>query len=87
VGDVCRSCAAPIFWALTTTGTRMPIDAEPAQTGNITVVSDDDGHHLAQVHRWPTDEWPRYTSHFQTCPDAAAWRTPRPAQSQQGTLF
>lgn len=44
--SACRSCAAPIFWIVTTHGKKMPVDR--------------DG-----------------TSHFATCPNAAAHRRRR----------
>lgn len=35
----CRSCGAPIIWALTETDQRaMPLDAEPTDGGNVVVV-------------------------------------------------
>lgn len=71
----CRSCQAPIRWAATETGKRMPIDAEPAPDGNITVHRDDTGTVLATVHPVGADlEAPRWTSHFATCPAAGQHR-------------
>ncbi len=72
----CRSCDAPIRWATaTTTGRRMPIDAEPTADGNVTVHRGDDGQAVATVH--PAGVTPlgtRWTAHFATCPAAAEHR-------------
>jgi hypothetical protein len=67
----CRSCEAPVIWAETTTGKKMPLDARPTAKGNLVF--------LAGVARGATDEdrrlkRPLYTSHFATCPDAATFR-------------
>lgn len=67
----CRSCGAPIEWALTTAGKRMPLDLEPAPQGNL--VLDDDGvvwavaaAPVALLAKKP----PLRQSHFATCPNA-----------------
>lgn len=71
----CKSCEAPITWARTESGKAMPLDEKPVAGGTFVYVGgvarratpDDD-----QLHR------ERYTSHFATCPDAAAHRKARP---------
>jgi hypothetical protein len=68
----CQSCGAPIRWAKTTTGRRMPLDAQPVSNGNVVLT---DGGTLAvprndELHSGS----PRYRSHFATCPDAAKHR-------------
>lgn len=43
---VCTSCGAPILWAVTETGKRIPVDREPVAGGNLrlaTVERDADG--------------------------------------------
>ncbi|MEX5711893.1 DNA adenine methylase [Parafrankia sp. FMc6] len=68
----------PIRWAVTTTGKRMPIDADPAPDGNITVHRDG-GQAVATVHaNGEPLEGPRWTSHFATCAQAAQHRKPAP---------
>lgn len=70
----CSSCEAPVTWATTTTGKKMPLDERPVADGTFVYVAgvarratpDDD-----RLHR------DRFTSHFATCPDAAAHRKPR----------
>lgn len=37
MSDTCRSCKAPIEWAYTERGRRMPVDKEPTPEGNITL--------------------------------------------------
>lgn len=77
----CRSCQAPIRWAVTTTGKRMPIDHEPTPDGNVTVHRDEAGQDIATVHAVGAPlEGPRWTSHFATCAQAAQHRrTPPPS--------
>lgn len=72
----CRSCGAPMLWVRSaTTGSLMPLDAEPCEDGNITLV---DG--LAHVHGKTLFEEPtspdeaRYKSHFATCSNPAQHR-------------
>lgn len=64
----CRSCGAPIIWARTVNGKAMPLDAEPTDAGNVSLVNGVAyvGEQLALP--------PCYTSHFATCPDAPGWR-------------
>lgn len=69
--DRCSSCKAPIFWALTAKGKRMPLDAQPDPQGIVWLHGG-----VAHVGDQPpamgaTD---RYTSHFATCPNAGKWR-------------
>ena len=35
----CKACAADIFWARTASNKLIPIDSEPVDGGNITIVS------------------------------------------------
>lgn len=76
----CRSCGAPIVWAVTRKGKRMPLDAEPVDGGNVVIVEPARGSvpPVAEV-REPALTDPsglaRYTSHFATCPQADSWRS------------
>lgn len=74
--DKCRSCGAPIIWALTRTYRIMPIDAEPVDGGNVVIVGRGERAPRVDVRPGGTlfDDRPTYTSHFATCPDAARWR-------------
>jgi len=70
----CNSCDAPIIWALTENGKRMPVDAEPVRDGNIVLE-----HHGQRVTAIVRDAMlpglePLYKSHFATCPNASTHR-------------
>lgn len=77
VSSQCRSCHAPIVWAITNTGRRMPVDAEPAENGTLVLYESTPG----EVHVAPASEHPtivdRHVSHFATCPNAAQHRRAR----------
>lgn len=77
----CRSCKAPITWAITENGRKIPLNRGPDPAGNLTktgaTVSG-----LPEVHyrtRGDEDrpEETRYTAHFATCPEAARHRRSR----------
>jgi hypothetical protein len=79
----CRSCDAPVIWlTLRPGGKRMPVDAEPADDGNIladlvagmgVVVPASELEYMKEA----TPDEPFYRSHFSTCPDADGWRRRR----------
>lgn len=86
MGDRCRSCKAPILWTVTEAGKRMPVDLHPtpaADGGNVAV--DTDRHTASGAHpatvlgplEVELHDGPLRLSHFVTCPDADAWRSPR----------
>jgi hypothetical protein len=71
----CRSCSAAIYWAKTKDGTTMPVDAEPAEDGNLVLSMRPWG--SVEVRPWVPEMGPafkRRRSHFATCRDADAWR-------------
>ncbi len=68
----CRSCGAPIIWAMTEKKT-MPVDAVPSDKGNVAVAIHG-GTVRAIVGVGPDSIGPRHLSHFVTCPQAAKWR-------------
>lgn len=76
----CRSCGAPIIWADTITGRRMPLDKEPSKDGNIVLGLRSDDVPLALVQTAQTLQRlllkgeRLYTSHFATCPEASKHR-------------
>ncbi len=72
MADTCRSCSAPIFWALTENGKRMPLDLEPVAGGVFYVAMGRDGE--LRCHTGEAPGFVRYTSHFATCPSAAEHR-------------
>lgn len=65
--SLCRSCSAPIDWALTAKGNRMPLDPGLNAHGNVLV--DEAG--VARV--VPAGQGDR-VAHFVTCPNANAHR-------------
>jgi len=76
VVTACRSCDAPIRWAHTEEGRRIPLDAEPVSGGSFKLHGD-----TAIVTKDATvslfdqdDDGLRYRTHFATCPDADSWR-------------
>jgi hypothetical protein len=80
----CRSCNAPIRWAIFDGGKRVPLDAEANPDGNLGVIRwgprSGSAFALPVVAVNPTGptETPfRYTSHFATCPQADEWRKPQ----------
>lgn len=79
----CKSCKAPMRWAVTATGRRMPIDSEPNANGNIVleVLPAPHGPTGAKVRALvigPNDRVTQgvlqFRSHFATCSDAARFR-------------
>lgn len=82
-GSACRSCGAAIRWTRSTTGSLMPLDAEPVDGGNVLLtgrrVESKQGGLIdeCRVEAGPPmfdDGTPRYLAHFATCPHAADWR-------------
>lgn len=78
MSERCRSCGAPIFWAKNArTGRAAPIDAHPDTSGPIAVEADGTYRVLpADERHGRFPDAPRYTNHFQTCPQAKSWRRP-----------
>ena len=78
----CRSCGAPIFFALSTKGRRVPIDYQEVPGGNLCVACDGEGLPRAVVVAGGRGS---YVSHFATCPDAAQHRGAR-ARATRGAM-
>lgn len=77
----CRSCGAPIVWAIAAgSSRRIPLDADPTDDGNLIVVRhrwDGPDRTIPIVHVVDEDagtDGLRFRSHFATCPDAKSWR-------------
>ena len=73
----CRSCQAAIRWVKTQKNKRMPLDPEPTKDGCWVIEGDAELNPPLAIRldndaaaRY-TDE--KYTSHFETCPDAKRW--------------
>jgi hypothetical protein len=80
----CRSCGAPILWAVTTGGKPIPLDAEPDAGGNVLMTGARVGTARGfapevRVEAGPPlfpDDSPRFMPHHATCPQADRWRKP-----------
>jgi hypothetical protein len=77
----CRSCDAPLLWARTERGNRIPLDREPysgPEPAGLFVLRYPDGYALAiAVSPGAFEDEPLYRSHFVTCPNAALHRRSR----------
>lgn len=69
----CRGCSAPIVWAETEQGKRMPLDATPLK--RAVRVPSDRGEMVVRIE----DTW---TPHWATCPVASSFK-----RAPQGDLF
>lgn len=69
MADHCKSCGAPITWAISAKGKAIPIDPSPVKSGNLVLIVEDPRN--APTARYARDEeGPRYVSHFATCAQA-----------------
>jgi hypothetical protein len=80
--DFCRSCKAPIRWAITAeTGSIMPLDAEPNPQGEWRLTSRDRGELPRAIHvaedRRPGLQRELMMAHWATCPYADRHRRRR----------
>lgn len=77
----CKTCDAEIEWVITTTGSSMPVDADPVPDGNITLADPPPlgRSRTATVYKQTPmlEPGPYYVSHFVTCPDADQHRRTR----------
>jgi len=69
MSERCKSCHAPIEWALTAKGSRIPLDPGDHDDGSI-VVRDGVAYVIAGAA-------PARRSHFQSCPNATEHRRAR----------
>jgi hypothetical protein len=69
----CKSCGAKIFWAQTTEGRSMPVNAECVEGGNIQLY-DRNGTIVAKVYGVAPPGTMLRKAHFATCPQADQWR-------------
>jgi hypothetical protein len=82
--SACRSCHAPITWAVTEHGRSMPLDAKPVDLNELTSVAGlfalrDLGDEQVAIAATPDQlpGEPLYRSHFATCPHADQHRRSR----------
>jgi hypothetical protein len=68
----CRSCGAPIFWAVTERGAKIPMNPAPTEQGFVITAPKKGGPPLAE-NRFAQLGEHYYTSHFATCRDAKQW--------------
>ena len=74
----CRACGAEVYWAMSANGRKMPVDAAVNDKGNILMQIDSEGNlRFITVRGTANLKRNRYTSHFATCPYAAAFRKTR----------
>lgn len=71
----CRGCGAPMFFARTGTGSKIPLDVEPSSDGEYALEGDDTN---PLAYKLPNDTAATYTgekyvSHFKTCPKASSF--------------
>jgi hypothetical protein len=75
---VCRGCGAPIRWAATAAGRRLPLDPEPAADGTVVLGPTGTAHVLPARGRGDVPpEVERYRPHWATCPRAGDFRRGR----------
>jgi hypothetical protein len=74
--SVCRSCGAPITWAETKSGRRMPIDADPVEDGGTIMFAADGTTTVPYVIVRPAGEG-THRPHWVTCFNADQHRRRR----------
>ena len=86
--NTCRSCGAPIIWAISeSSGRRMPIDAQPVEGGTILlqhilagepsmahITKPEERVALAAQAATRGEPLRLFVSHHATCPQADDWR-------------
>lgn len=93
--EQCRSCRAPLLWAVTTAGAKMPLDANPViRAGEpaglyVLVKATTDGAPLAVAVSAVSglagiEQAATYLTHYATCPDAGRYRRRKPAAEAAG---
>lgn len=82
----CSSCRAPILWAHTAAGERMPVDEKPVDDGNVTIYIEDVPQRprliagvltRGQAAGARAQDQMLYRSHFVSCPNASGHRRSR----------
>lgn len=80
----CASCSAPVIWAQTVAGRRMPVDPHTDPNGNVLL---DYGTNPPTAHVVRPGSPGARVSHFAVCPAADHHRQPRPRPTPEPTLF
>lgn len=74
----CSGCSAPIIWAYTEQGRRIPLDEHPVDTWGDGTYFTLEGHRATVASPLLVqDDQAIYQSHFATCPDADTFRRGR----------
>ncbi len=72
----CRGCGAPILWAYTERGKRMPLDTAPSEPLPGTYrVAGQHGHPPSPLTDPPGTTY--HMNHWTTCPVASSFKTPK----------
>ena len=77
--STCRACHAPIFWAITDKGRRIPLNVAPRRDGNVLISRRGGVTHASVLSRVQAagaraSGKDTYTSHFADCPRASTFR-------------
>jgi len=70
----CQSCGAPIVWAVTDSGKRMPVDPRVVDGGKLKLYV---AAGVVRVRHVAAPDGALHRPHFATCPDAESWRRRR----------
>ena len=70
----CRSCGEQIIWTVTSTGKKMPVDADTSSEGTFRLEESGDQMDVVAVFAKKGSEPELHVSHFATCPDRSSWR-------------
>jgi hypothetical protein len=73
MSTACQSCGARLRWVVTTSGSLMPLDAEPAPDGNI-AIEPLERFRMVPLAERAASTVPLFKSHFATCPNATMHR-------------
>ncbi|GAC1521682.1 MAG: hypothetical protein NVS3B1_06210 [Marmoricola sp.] len=77
MSEPCKSCGAPLLWAITEKGRQMPLDPEPHPDGNLLVRAESipsvtGAYEITQHYVYPLNgnkTADRYVSHLKVCPN------------------
>lgn len=75
--DLCRSCKAPIVWAISENGKWMPLDATPDPSGEWRLMGDTPRADYIPAERRVELADQLLVAHWATCPHADQHRRPR----------
>ena len=70
----CRSCRAPVQWAVTPSGSWIALEPGAHERGNLIETQTSAGRTVVRMADLTDPPGPRRLAHFATCPDASSWR-------------